>query len=405
MRIIQTFWSGNQTKYLDNNGGWLSEETHWMSWALSCLQAKKFYQEVELYTDKWGKYILIDLLGLPYTKVHIVFDDSPLKSYPSFLWGMAKMYTYSIQSEPFIHIDNDVFIWKIFPTTITESPLIAQNIESDILAYSNSIDEIFKEASFIPEWLIANKNDNKAYNAGIIGGNDLAFIKEFTNLGFLFVENNWESLSKISNINIIPEQFLFYHLTKSKNKKVICVHDAVVQDAMVTPFTDLDIIPFETNFTHFVGAYKKLKDSNNYVKFMMKNYHEEQYNSIRKVLNENKIDTSTIASLHENIYFRNTENYSNLRLLVDSNIDKSNVAVHLKSEILADTLLLENAKKELSNTIEGNIFIQNTFYPTSIKKENYFLNVQNLKNFVFTITPFIKIIKTKFDWDFLIRGC
>jgi len=63
MKIVQTFWTGHSETYdnpFDLKGGWLSGEYHWMSWALSCLQLKKFYKEIELVTDKKGKQILID---------------------------------------------------------------------------------------------------------------------------------------------------------------------------------------------------------------------------------------------------------------------------------------------------------------------------------------------------------
>jgi hypothetical protein len=46
-----------------------------MSWALSCLSLREHYDEVELYTDSAGYHILIEVLQLPYTKTHVIFDD------------------------------------------------------------------------------------------------------------------------------------------------------------------------------------------------------------------------------------------------------------------------------------------------------------------------------------------
>lgn len=49
-RIVQSYWS----KAYQNtpNSGWAFRESHYMSWALSCLQLKQFYDEIELVTDR-----------------------------------------------------------------------------------------------------------------------------------------------------------------------------------------------------------------------------------------------------------------------------------------------------------------------------------------------------------------
>lgn len=114
MKIIQTFWTGH-SKIGDNpfdlKAGWLSCEYHWMSWALSCLQLKKFYSNIELITDSIGKKILIDTFNLPYSSVSTALENS-LDKYPAELWSLAKIFSYSIQKEQFIHVDGDVFLWQ-----------------------------------------------------------------------------------------------------------------------------------------------------------------------------------------------------------------------------------------------------------------------------------------------------
>ncbi len=52
MKIVHTYWTPNKIeKAINNKGGWLTNEAHYMSWALSCLNAKKLYNKIELYTD------------------------------------------------------------------------------------------------------------------------------------------------------------------------------------------------------------------------------------------------------------------------------------------------------------------------------------------------------------------
>ena len=64
-KIVQSYWS---KAYKNSpNSGWAFRETHYMSWALSCLQLKQFYDEIELITDSEGADLLINKLHLPYS--------------------------------------------------------------------------------------------------------------------------------------------------------------------------------------------------------------------------------------------------------------------------------------------------------------------------------------------------
>ena len=107
MKIVQSFWSGSQKEFT-NSYGWFSYKYNWMSWILSCHQLAKHHKEVELYTDQFGYDILIKKLQLPYTKVHVVLDE--LNHYNKDLWAIAKIKTFQLQKEPFLHVDGDVFV-------------------------------------------------------------------------------------------------------------------------------------------------------------------------------------------------------------------------------------------------------------------------------------------------------
>ena len=141
MKIIQSFWSQNQINPLESNYGWLSETHNWLSWILSANQLSKFYK-VELYTDQKGYEILIEKLKLPYHKVHIVLDE--LNHYDKSLWAIPKIKTYSLQNEPFLHIDGDVFIWKEFSKELMNGNLITQNLEATTEYYEEMWNDIYQ---------------------------------------------------------------------------------------------------------------------------------------------------------------------------------------------------------------------------------------------------------------------
>lgn len=287
VKIIQTFWSSyDEQKPLVNNGGFLCPEIHWMSWAFSCLQLRKFYPDVELHTNQAGKEILIDKLGLPYTKVHLSLENEFMNNLDPKMWAYSKIHTYSIQKEPFLHVDGDVFIWETFDEKLMESQLISQNVEDSLLQiYQHSIDVIKKNANYVPDWLINNPTNFSAYNAGIIGGSDITFFAEYTSLAFDFYAKNIESICELrtldSNINTIPEQYLFYYLSKKNNKEVNCFSEKKVSvDGDFNDFVDIAAIPNKKQYIHILGQFKKNRNLNDFVNYVLKKEYPEYWHKI-----------------------------------------------------------------------------------------------------------------------------
>ena len=138
MRYIQTFWTAGQDP-LKHDFGWAHPKYNLMSWAPSCLSLREHYENVDLYTDSVGYHILIDVLKLPYTKTHVVFDDFQCLSHH---WALAKIKTYSMQTEPFIHVDGDVYLSKPLPKKLTEAPLMVQNRERSTDYYQKMVERI-----------------------------------------------------------------------------------------------------------------------------------------------------------------------------------------------------------------------------------------------------------------------
>ena len=60
MKIIQTLYTDHHTNLFRDSLGWYAPEYHLMSWALSCLQLKKYYREVHLYTNDQGAEMLVN---------------------------------------------------------------------------------------------------------------------------------------------------------------------------------------------------------------------------------------------------------------------------------------------------------------------------------------------------------
>lgn len=260
MHIIQSYWSRGCTDLLTERGGWMAPEYNLMGWALSCLQLRKFYDHVTLYTDETSARILIDLLQLPYTNTICTLDE--LNHYNKGLWALPKIYAYADQKEPFLHVDGDVFIWEKFSHALMQKGLIAQNKEIST-AYSEKAMLLLEETlAYFPEEILAErKQQNKiyAYNAGIFGGNDILFFKEFAAQSFDFVERNLASLSDLNvfHFNIIFEQYLFYCLAQKQQKKIDVLFEGLYTDHGYKGFSDFIDVPFNRTYLHLMGPFKR----------------------------------------------------------------------------------------------------------------------------------------------------
>jgi hypothetical protein len=265
-RIVQTLWTKpvfeNGTIEFQNrfHGGWLSKKYNYMAWTLSCLQFRKFYEQVEIVTDKKGKELLIDKLDLPYTSIKIELDC--LNKYPNSLWTLPKIYCYKIQSDPFIHTDGDVLIWEKFRDDIESARLVSQQLVIDHKPQYITMDEIEAHLNYIPDCITKDRrecNVLRISNAGLLGGTDLNFYKEFTQLAFDFVDKNLSQLHKLTtgNFGMIFEEYLFYCLAKEKEIDVTYLLEPLTDDFKGTKLVDFETVPSKTKFIHPVGTYKR----------------------------------------------------------------------------------------------------------------------------------------------------
>lgn len=291
MKIVQSFWSGNNHD-LTNSFGWYSYKHHWISWILSCHQLVKYHDKVELYTDSFGYDILIKKLKLPYTKVHVVLDD--LNHYPSELWAIGKIKAFQLQNEPFIHVDGDVFVWESLTEKFKKSNLVTQNLEITTSYYRERWDLIHPQLSYIPsEMLPYHENkSNLACNMGIIGGNNMAFFKEYTQKSFDFVDKNSSiNLNIVDgiNFNVFFEQVLFYELAKKHNQSIDYFFNEISIDNDYKGLGEFEDVP-KKSYLHLIGLYKQ----NPFVCKNMESYtmrfYPECYTLLTKLINkaENK---------------------------------------------------------------------------------------------------------------------
>ena len=217
MRAVWSFWS--KPFQARKSTEWYSELHHLLAWGLSLRTARRHYPETMLITDQPGKRLLVEQLGLPF--VHVSTELDRLANVDPGWWALGKVLAYSVQDQPFIHIDTDAFLWKPLPRHLTESPVFA--LFPVFHANDSNLAPLEIERAFaehggrLPvEWEWARSRGNAFFReeaCGILGGCHVAFLRYYadTALGLVLNSENaaaWSRLPHKTSLNTIVEQFL-----------------------------------------------------------------------------------------------------------------------------------------------------------------------------------------------------
>lgn len=257
MKFIQTL-SIDDDPY-KNSFGWCSVRYHLISWALSILQLDKLYGGVELYVNSEAAYLLEEL-KLPFSKLNVTHDC--LKWPNEKLWALPKIYTYSLQKDPFLHIDGDVFIFQSFEKEILESNLVAQNIEEATAYYTSTQKEIITHFQYIPKVVkddFYKQKPIKAINAGIIGGTDICFFERYTKEAFKYIRRNVNQLPfiNVDRFNVFFEQHLYYAMAEKEAKNITLLLPNLIGDNQYQNLGDFHEVPCNRSYLHLLGHYKR----------------------------------------------------------------------------------------------------------------------------------------------------
>lgn len=176
MKIIHTYQN-------TDNGGPLTRSTFYYM-TLSALLAKRHYGHVVLYTNNEIAE-MVRKIGIPYDEINTdLLNEVRVKTF-----SIPKMMVYTVQEEPFIHIDLDSFIFKSidFPktdliySTYAEGDGDVLNFDTSNSAFYNTyIKRTFEIQNKLPKEFLKFVKFNKIPNMSIFGGSNYKLIKEAT---------------------------------------------------------------------------------------------------------------------------------------------------------------------------------------------------------------------------------
>lgn len=180
-------------------------------------------------------------------------------------WALAKVKAYSLQTEPFLHIDGDIYLTQPLPQSITEARLIAQNKERCTEYYRGMIDRFLSVdgLKLAPQFAEVLKSDNvPSYNLGFCGGNDLGFFGRFCGEVEKFFRDNDFNGEKFRNAdisaNVVYEQMFFSIMARDEGTEITTIHPETIRDNgyRADEFCDLQHYG-QRQFVHVLGGHKR----------------------------------------------------------------------------------------------------------------------------------------------------
>jgi uncharacterized protein DUF6734 len=252
---------------------WPSLRYYIISFILSLGLVRRHEYHTVLVTDDKGADLLISSIGLLFDEVTTQLNS--LDSTDPTFWNSGKVLAYKLQMEPFVHLDNDVFLWAPLPSRLLQAPMIAQNPEfiNEHRDYyrpfelENAVARV-KNAQLPDEWRWCRAllhEHQRSYNTGIYGGRDLGFIRHCAELysGIAYHPRINDIKQHLSNPSqhagmlemLLPGMCIDYH--RGRQGSPFSHIDAA------TLFTDPEeacIAGEKIGYTHLLGASKKNPD-------------------------------------------------------------------------------------------------------------------------------------------------
>lgn len=244
--------------------GFNSEQALMECFALSLHYSKKWFDEVHLVTDIKGKK-LIEKYGLEFNDVNVDLEYE-LKDVDKSNWSLGKIYACKIQDKPFVHIDNDVILFKKLPESFLNADAGFQNLElhSYHTFYGNMINFDKNNYKTPPKWYTFPTNDEgESYNCGLLLFNKISILQEWWDESIKYVNYLKEVGGYGNNAWDLPTILFEQHFISSICKEYK-IKTSFLTDYHDNPKIDLNFIDEELakklGYTHLIAECKRKPD-------------------------------------------------------------------------------------------------------------------------------------------------
>jgi hypothetical protein len=195
---MKILWSWAET---GGHKAFLSPFDEALSIILSFYTWSKYYSNTELVTTKYGEYLFKDILKLPFDTIKPIVPDYD----GTMPWNYSKFWAFKEQDSPYLHVDNDTYIFSALPTEFMLSEVMVQNYEQNNRLYTRVYDWYYESDIIIPPVFEADRRTHSSragYCCGIIGFNNM-------DLHNLYISNTFDVLYEEKNVGVFKDDFKF----------------------------------------------------------------------------------------------------------------------------------------------------------------------------------------------------
>jgi hypothetical protein len=191
---------------------------------------------------------------IPYNEIHEI-KSHEMENIPKCLWSMSKLVAISKINEPFLHIDFDLFLFKLNKPCL-EKDIICLHTEFYMEKAMERLQKIMKIQA---EQTLGFRYIS--YNCGIVGGRNFEFFKKASKEILEYISENKSHIDEIYSknldnksitIQIIPvlvEQVWMFQLFKFYNQKF----DTYLESGSVSTY-EASMEMYEKGLIHFQHA-------------------------------------------------------------------------------------------------------------------------------------------------------
>lgn len=238
---------------------------------LSATISSRYFDSCELLCDS-ETLTLIQNDGRPFPfTINVCFDDLDKWLLPH-NWGYSKILAYSLQKQPFVHLDADAILWDGIPSQLKKMKFIFQQKEIIRQGFDKFYTPLFlqtKELGILPQKI--KYYAPYALNTGIFGCFSLShfhIIKEYFELIHNYVlvqqktcnENtvNWDQ-------SIMFEQLFLTNIILDNGLKEDIDFNTFISDDFKNKFSP------QYRFSHFIAQWKRNESVNIQIRKMLQN--------------------------------------------------------------------------------------------------------------------------------------
>ena len=254
MRYIAT-WS--MTPYINGSGtGWIRDEQLFASMVTSIRRARKWLGvKPIIYTDTFTATVLRDLTDDAEINEELegIYENDGV---PHTMWSYSKIKTLSLQTEPYVHFDLDLFFRKPLDDKLMEGDLLIQCYDVLELLERN-VPESFPELynyHTIKDLYVWNGfwdrdwNQHDGANLGILGMNNMELHNRYIEEIMGWIDVNRDALNR--HPAHIPDPTFF-----EQQPMVVLAEEMGLDVRTVFP-NSIEYPPICPSYAHFVGQYK-----------------------------------------------------------------------------------------------------------------------------------------------------